>query len=36
APSLAAIDFEIDDALHARLSAPSPAPPPATDRSEEA
>ncbi|MYI70872.1 MAG: aldo/keto reductase [Boseongicola sp. SB0673_bin_14] len=36
APSLAAIDFEIDDALHARLSALSPAPPPATDRSEEA
>lgn len=36
APSLAAIDFEIDDALHARLSALSPAPPPATDRLEEA
>lgn len=36
APSLAAIDFEIDDAPHARLSALSPAPPPATDRLEEA
>ncbi len=36
APSLAAIDFEIDDALLARLSALSPAPPPATDRLEEA
>ncbi|MDE0696785.1 MAG: aldo/keto reductase [Boseongicola sp.] len=36
APSLAAIDFRIDDALHARLSALSPAPPPATDRLEEA
>ncbi len=36
APSLAAIDLEIDDALHARLSALSPAPPPATDRLEEA
>ena len=36
APSLAAIDFVIDDALHARLSALSPAPPPATDRLEEA
>ena len=31
-----AIDFEIDDARHARLSALSPAPPPATDRLEEA
>ncbi len=36
APSLAAIEFRIDDALHARLSALSPAPPPATDRLEEA
>ena len=36
APSLAAIDLEIGDALHARLSALSPAPPPATDRLEEA
>ena len=36
APSLAAIEFEFDDALHARLSALSPAPPPATDRLEEA
>lgn len=36
APSLAAIDFRIDDALHARLSALSPVPPPATDRLEEA
>ena len=36
APSLAAIDLEIDDALHSRLSALSPAPPPATDRLEEA
>ena len=36
APSLAAIDFRIDDALHVRLSALSPAPPPATDRLEEA
>ncbi len=36
APSLAAIDLEIDDALHARLSALSPTPPPATDRLEEA
>ena len=36
APSLAAIDLEIDGALHARLSALSPVPPPATDRLEEA
>ncbi|MHA7828639.1 MAG: aldo/keto reductase [Roseovarius sp.] len=35
-PSLDAIGFEMDDALHARLSALSPAPPPATDRLEEA
>ncbi|GAA6164138.1 aldo/keto reductase [Pelagimonas sp. KU-00592-HH] len=36
APSLAAIDFDMDDALYARLSALSPTPPPATDRLEEA
>ncbi|MFN0113923.1 MAG: aldo/keto reductase [Paracoccaceae bacterium] len=36
APSLAALDFAMDDALYARLSALSPAPPPATDRLEEA
>ncbi len=36
APSLAAADFGIDDALHVRLSALSPTPPPATDRLEEA
>jgi aryl-alcohol dehydrogenase-like predicted oxidoreductase len=36
APSLAAIGFAIDDALYARVSALSPAPPPATDRLEEA
>ncbi|KPP86718.1 MAG: putative oxidoreductase [Rhodobacteraceae bacterium HLUCCO07] len=35
APSLAAITFEMDDALYARLSALTPAPPPATDRNEE-
>ncbi|SER81051.1 Predicted oxidoreductase [Tranquillimonas rosea] len=35
-PSLAALDFELDDALMARLSALSPAPAPATDRLEEA
>ncbi len=35
-PSLAAITFEMDDALYARLSALTPAPPPATDRLEEA
>jgi 1-deoxyxylulose-5-phosphate synthase len=35
APSLAALNFTMDDALHARLSALSPAPPPATDRLEE-
>ena len=35
-PSLAAIDFEMDDALYQRLSALSPAPAPATDRLEEA
>ncbi|QUJ76829.1 aldo/keto reductase [Sulfitobacter albidus] len=36
APSLAALDFEMADALYARLSALSPTPPPATDRAEEA
>ena len=35
APSLAAMDYELDDALYARLSALSPTPPPATDRIEE-
>ncbi|MCZ0814045.1 MAG: aldo/keto reductase [Pseudomonadota bacterium] len=35
-PSLDAIGFAMDEALHARLSALSPAPPPATDRLEEA
>ena len=34
-PSLAAIDFEMDDDLYAAVSALSPAPPIATDRSEE-
>ena len=36
APSLAAAGFGMDDALRARLSALFPAPPPATDRIEEA
>ena len=36
APSLAAMDLKLDDALYARLSALSPTPPPATDRTEEA
>ncbi|WP_101068874.1 aldo/keto reductase [Roseovarius salinarum] len=36
APSLAAADFAMDDTLYARLSALTPAPPPATDRLEEA
>jgi len=35
APSLAAIDFRMSDALYAEISALSPAPPPATDRLEE-
>ena len=35
APSLAAIDFEMTPELYARLSALSPTPPPATDRTEE-
>lgn len=33
-PSLAAVDFQMDDALYARLSELSPTPPPATDRTE--
>lgn len=36
APSLAAANLTLDDALDARLSALVPAPPPATDRLEEA
>jgi aryl-alcohol dehydrogenase-like predicted oxidoreductase len=35
-PSLAALDFHMDDALYARLRALAPEPAPATDRSEEA
>ena len=35
APSLAALDCPMDDALYARLAALTPAPPPATDRTEE-
>jgi aryl-alcohol dehydrogenase-like predicted oxidoreductase len=35
-PSLAAIGFEMSEEVYARLSALSPAPPPATDRLEEA
>ena len=35
-PSLAAIDFELDDDLYRRVSELSPAPPPANDRLEEA
>jgi aryl-alcohol dehydrogenase-like predicted oxidoreductase len=35
-PSLAALDYKIDDALYARLRALAPEPPPATDRLEEA
>jgi aryl-alcohol dehydrogenase-like predicted oxidoreductase len=34
-PSLAAIDFELDDATYACLTALTPTPPPATDRSEK-
>ncbi|WP_238371079.1 aldo/keto reductase [Heliomarina baculiformis] len=34
-PSLAAMDFDMDEALYTRLAALSPAPPPATDRLEE-
>jgi aryl-alcohol dehydrogenase-like predicted oxidoreductase len=36
APSLAAMDYVLDDALYARLSAIAPTPAPATDRLEEA
>ena len=35
APSLAAVDFEMDDALYAQITALSQTPPPATDRLEE-
>ena len=35
-PSLAAMDYRLDDALYARLSALAPTPAPATDRLEEA
>ena len=35
-PSLDAMSFAMDDPLYARLSALTPTPPPATDRSEEA
>lgn len=35
-PSLDAMTFDMDDALHARLTALTPTPAPATDRSEEA
>ncbi len=34
-PSLAALSFQMDDALYQRMSALSPTPPPATDRLEE-
>lgn len=34
-PSLAAADFELDDELRRRITALTPDPPPATDRSEE-
>ncbi|MGH1577871.1 aldo/keto reductase [Planktotalea sp.] len=34
-PSLKAIDFKMDDALYAQITALSPTPPPATDRWEE-
>ncbi|QHQ36294.1 aldo/keto reductase [Algicella marina] len=36
APSIAAIDFKMDDALYEKISALSPRPAPATDRLEEA
>ncbi|MBT8424291.1 MAG: aldo/keto reductase [Silicimonas sp.] len=36
APSLAAMDFEMDDALYVRIAGLTPAPPPANDRLEEA
>ncbi len=35
APSLAALDFTMDDTLYEEISAMSPTPPPATDRLEE-
>lgn len=35
-PSLAALDYAMDDAMYARLRALAPEPPPATDRLEEA
>lgn len=35
APSLAAMTFDMDDAIYAQLSSLSPTPPPATDRWEE-
>ena len=35
-PSLAALEMHLDDALYEQMSALSPAPPPATDRIEEA
>lgn len=35
APSLAAMEFDMDDALYARLATLTPAPPSATDRTEE-
>lgn len=35
-PSLAAVNFEMDEALYAKISELSPTPPPATDRLEEA
>ena len=35
-PSLAAMDFEMDEELYQRISGLSPTPPPATDRLEEA
>lgn len=34
-PSLAAVDYQMTDAVYARLSALTPTPPPATDRLEE-
>ena len=34
-PSLATVDFDLDDELRARIGAITPEPPPATDRSEE-
>jgi aryl-alcohol dehydrogenase-like predicted oxidoreductase len=35
-PSLDALTFDMDDALYARITALTPTPAPATDRSEEA